>query len=387
MSHFTVLVVGDNTEEQLAPFHEFECTGDDNKYVQNIDQTDEARKEYESYTKLRYQDPEGNLHNPYQDQFYREFTEEELKKHGNFNGKGPLGMGGGSGISWTSQDWNDGLGYRSKVHFLPEGWKEVRVNANTVESFRDFVEGYYGHKPLLHGETPDLKEEHKYGWTQLDEKGEAVKVIDRTNPNKHWDWYKVGGRWNGFFKLKAGASGAVGEPGLNRMDPDYEEPEEDRADLCMKGDIDIEGMKDEAGAKAAEQYDLFASVTEGCPAHLSWKEVQDRNRTGGMDEGLPAVDWGAARKEYGEQPAIKALRDSKDRDARWFDADDFLCTREKYIERARKGAFSTFAVVKDGQWYERGEMGWWGAVHDEKDEDQWLEQFSDLIDSLPDSTL
>ncbi len=29
MSHFTVLVVGDNVEEQLAPFHEFECTGEE----------------------------------------------------------------------------------------------------------------------------------------------------------------------------------------------------------------------------------------------------------------------------------------------------------------------------------------------------------------------
>jgi hypothetical protein len=24
----------------------------------------------------------------------------------------------------------------------------------------------------------------------------------------------------------------------------------------------------------------------------------------------------------------------------------------------------TFAVVKDGRWYERGEMGWWDAVAD-----------------------
>ena len=34
MSHYSVLVIGENVEEQLAPFHEFECTGDDNEYVQ-----------------------------------------------------------------------------------------------------------------------------------------------------------------------------------------------------------------------------------------------------------------------------------------------------------------------------------------------------------------
>lgn len=35
MSHFTVLVIGPNYEEQLAPYHEFECTGCDDEYVQD----------------------------------------------------------------------------------------------------------------------------------------------------------------------------------------------------------------------------------------------------------------------------------------------------------------------------------------------------------------
>jgi hypothetical protein len=30
MSHFSVMVIGENVEEQLAPYHEFECTGVDN---------------------------------------------------------------------------------------------------------------------------------------------------------------------------------------------------------------------------------------------------------------------------------------------------------------------------------------------------------------------
>lgn len=47
----------------------------------------------------------------------------------------------------------------------------------------------------------------------------------------------------------------------------------------------------------------------------------------------------------------------------------------------------TFAILKDGNWYERGEMGWWGVVHDEKDEKKWDEEFSKLIADLPDDTL
>jgi hypothetical protein len=43
MSHFTVLVVGDDYEQALAPFHEFECTGLNDEYVQDMDITDKVR--------------------------------------------------------------------------------------------------------------------------------------------------------------------------------------------------------------------------------------------------------------------------------------------------------------------------------------------------------
>jgi hypothetical protein len=42
MSHFAVTVIGEEPEKQLAPYHEFECTGVDNEYVQSIDE--EARE-------------------------------------------------------------------------------------------------------------------------------------------------------------------------------------------------------------------------------------------------------------------------------------------------------------------------------------------------------
>jgi len=47
----------------------------------------------------------------------------------------------------------------------------------------------------------------------------------------------------------------------------------------------------------------------------------------------------------------------------------------------------TFAVVKDGVWYERGEMGWWAIVSNEKDEDEWKNKIQKLLESLPDDTL
>ena len=51
MSHFVVYVLGEDVETQLAPYHEFECTGDDNQYVQQIDNTAEMHRDFEKYGK------------------------------------------------------------------------------------------------------------------------------------------------------------------------------------------------------------------------------------------------------------------------------------------------------------------------------------------------
>ena len=63
MTHFTVLVVGPNPEQQLAPFHEFECTGKNDQYVQNVDVTEELRGEFASSTENCLRAPDGTLHN------------------------------------------------------------------------------------------------------------------------------------------------------------------------------------------------------------------------------------------------------------------------------------------------------------------------------------
>ena len=60
-------------------------------------------------------------------------------------------------------------------------------------------------------------------------------------------------------------------------------------------------------------------------------------------------------------------------------------TREQFLKR--RAAVGTFAVLKDGKWYEKGEMGWWGCVSNEKDVDEWNDQFDKLISELPDETL
>jgi hypothetical protein len=384
MSHFSVLVIGPEPEKQLAPYHEFECTGTDDEFVKDIDITEEAREQFAKDETTYYQDSEGNLHLRFIDgkwdqKFWRNPTPEEaegLKLKDRLDSYGKM-----NGIEWTATDWKDGEGYRAKFKFLPEGWKEVEAKTSLKESFAEFVEGYYGTNIVPFGQAPDLQDKHKYGYVLVDEAGDVIKVVDRTNPEKEWDWFQIGGRWNGFFKLKPTASGVLGRAGLQTMDRDYKPPALGRADVCRKGDIDIDGMRDESGETAAKQYDKYTALTAGCPTPLTWQQLQAKHTKDGE------VDCKTARDEYHEQPVVKALNADSDREAIWWELDDFQCSREEYIEHARAKAIRTFAIVKDSLWYERGSMGWWGCVSDEKDENEWTKQFSDLVDSLPDDTL
>jgi hypothetical protein len=48
--------------------------------------------------------------------------------------------------------------------------------------------------------------------------------------------------------------------------------------------------------------------------------------------------------------------------------------------------FSCFAILTpEGEWIERGSMGWWGCVSDEKDPDAWKGQVRVVLDRYRDS--
>jgi hypothetical protein len=371
MSHFTVLVVGD-VEHNLAPFHEFECTGRNDEFVVNVDQLDEAKQEYAKGTIRRLRDPEGGLHDPYEDRFYRDPTPEETAKIGIV-----AGTGCGNGMSWTSKDWGDGKGYSTKVHSAPEGWEDVEVPRSEVMTLREFIEYWYERPLLGFTQTPDLEGEHKYGWYQVDVDGNVDALIDRTNPNRKWDWYQIGGRWSGFLKLKPGAAGSDGERSWTNRD----EPNKvGWVDSARKGDIDFAGMRDEAGAKAAERWGVARQDRGGAgETWTPWKEcflAAERDHAKAKDaywSQAPVAAMSEGLKARGEFP--------------WGDMDEYLLSREAYVQKARDGAISTFAFCQDRKWVERGQMGWWACVSDEKDTSDWGREFAAHLDALPDDAL
>jgi len=194
MSHFSVMVIGDDVEKQMAPYHEFECTGTDDEYVVDKDTTEETTRDYleDTRTMMRHRET-SELKKAYDNMFYREPTAEEEK--GSIGGL--CGTGCGNGISWSSRDWDDGKGYRAKVHHVPEEWEEIEIPFKELMSFTDYVVEYH-EMPLLHpGE--ERGEEHKFNYAATDENGVVVKTVTRTNPNAKWDYWQEGGRASGRF--------------------------------------------------------------------------------------------------------------------------------------------------------------------------------------------
>lgn len=290
MSHFTVLVIGPKTEDELEaallPFHEFECTGVE-AHIQEIDITEEALAEYEANT-----DESGN--------------------------EGPT---------------------------------------KAQQSFAEFVGDYYGKKLVPFGQEPNISDDHKYGYAMTDESGNVTKVVRRTNPNKHWDWYTIGGRWADMFILKNGKT----------------------SDSAKQSDLDIEAMAQQKADKAIKRLSQWTDATKDHPPFEKWESV--RNRLSSIDD---------ARDFYNSQPAIKSLNDA----GFWSSAshEEFVgVSLDQVVNKAKKSVLTPFAIVKieDGtpKWYERGSMGWWGMVSDEKSSDAWQEQVNALFEGLPVDTV
>lgn len=183
--HYSLLVITNSfptdeiLTEILQPYHEFECTGIEDEYVQDVDITDEARKEFANATTRMIRMPDGQLIDRYDDQFYRDLTDEEKTK------LTPIYL-----LGRTSKDWGDGQGYRAKVHFIPEGATEEEVPTSSLKTELEFITYWYGYSACT---TPP---QSGYRYVLIDDDNNVVKVIDRTNPNSKWDWWVVGGRWS-----------------------------------------------------------------------------------------------------------------------------------------------------------------------------------------------
>jgi hypothetical protein len=98
------------------------------------------------------------------------------------------------------------------------------------------------------------------------------------------------------------------------------------------------------------------------------------------------MDINLARTVYWGQEAIKRLKATGDERFQWeIDQDIFKMSEHEYAGKVAAQSIRTYAIVKDGRWYAKGEMGWFGCSHDEKDD--WPNTYKQLLDSTGDDEL
>ena len=315
MSHFTVLVIGEDVDGQLARFEE-NTQNLPEEWLEFKDQEEENRAQYENESMEVLVLSNGDWAYTWDDKFLipnRDFLAEKQYLY-------PAGS-----------------------HKAEKPYKEL------FSDYEDFLTEY-------HGLEKDEKM-NKYGYW--------------TNPQAHWDWYSVGGRWSGYFKLKPGARGMLGRPGV------FDNvPKAGYVDSCYVRDLDYVGMQQDAIKDANETYDKIESVTKG-RILPSWTETLERHGEGNIQ---------AAREEYHSNPLHGELREVGIET--WGGLRETFCaSRAEYLAKMANSTLVTFAVVKDGKWYEKGEMGWFGMSHNEKEEGAWETEFWNLLKSLSENTL
>lgn len=311
MSHFTVIVIGENIDEQLAPYAEQDF---EDQYGVFEDTEDSNMKEYLEESVEIIQLSNGTLHNKYEDIFR----------------------------------YYDNKSMESKYRYPEDATIRQGKYTELYSTFEEFMEQWHGYQ------TRD-EVKNRYGYW--------------SNPNAKWDWYTVGGRWSGFFKLKEGAIGELGSPGVFDNTP-----KAGYVDSCLIKDIDFTAMQHDALIEANQFYDQLESVLKGRELP-SWNIIREKH----------GEDITAAREEYNSLEVVKDL--NKANIWAWGDLkESFGPNRQAYCDRQVAAVMVPFAVVKNGQWYEKGKMGWWAITHNEMKQEDWNKEFWKLLKNLPEDT-
>ena len=341
MSHFTVLVVGNHPETQLLPYQE----DAPQEYLVFVDKEEEYLQEYNTGTVKMVKDSTGKL----------------VYSH-KINGK-----------------------------IAPEEIKEIPFKKH-FSTFEEYMSEW-------HDMTDRNKDTNKYGYY--------------TNPNARWDWFEIGGRWDGFFKIKATNSVLLEDSKLETLEltqkeflyiselyylqdsrltseldkypkrkqileavkkaapPEYEGGHTQAQ--CVKANIDFEWMEQLAIEQAKQQYTAAMEIFGDSPPNKSWEECYNQDPT-------------TAKEKYWGQERCKKWQAAETSKFGWSTTPDkYLMDRPNFLEKAKNQTATTFAIVKDGQWIEKGNMGWFGMVSNESE--TWTETFHRILREIPDETL
>lgn len=187
-----------------------------------------------------------------------------------------------------------------------------------------------------------------YGGTVVGE-----RVTRKTNPNAKWDWWQVGGRYSNRLAVRGEEcdSAMVAELDWDAMRRSVTETRRRWVAECEKesglhGDELERGIREKTEGNAA-----WMALTEPKPRgheYLQWL----------ADNGYPL---GAKAANCFELPPLKPEQ-----------------SLTEWVESPP--ALSAFAYVKDGEWHQKGRMGWWAIVTDEQE--GYEQEFQEMLQLL-----
>lgn len=257
--------------------------------------------------------------------------------------------------------YRNGVGYQTRDEYIAyeiadrerdARWAERLGEHPTWETVATLYNERYGHGKQLatEGDASDSETLH-----YDPETGRAYTMSTR-NPEAMWDYWRIGGRWGGYFLVGQNGPGLITSP----RGWDSPEPEADgkqRADGGPKRLLDFEAMRAEAEAKANAEYDKWDAACTGTPHADSWAHFYGLVEVG-------EIDRDEARRRYNAQPRIKA---AKAAGLGGWDCpvEQFMSGREEYVAEMRRAAVPGYALVTlDEEWVAPGRMGWFGMSSD-----------------------
>lgn len=287
MSHYAVLVIGDDVEGQLAKFDE-------------------------------------NLEMPR----YVEYTKAEL----------------------IEKERQDILEYKKNYYDVyiadPEKYEsECKAEAHIKYVKEEFIKKLTWTDEELYAEATR--------WYEPEQIGPDGEVYSTRNPQSKWDWYQTGGRYAGRLYLKEGVE-KLESPNFSwGWDADTKSriEKEPRVDIARVKDIDWSKIH-----MSQDEYDEAIRFWE-----MKVEGAEPQN-----DEEVERIKWDWYKPEY---------------------YSDKYKTKEMYAKCM--SSFTTWAIIKDGVWYEKGKMGWWGTSDETHDEGvTWeLNMFDKFVKDLPEDTM
>jgi len=166
---------------------------------------------------------------------------------------------------------------------------------------------------------------------KIDSKGNALSTY---NPKSKWDWYSIGGRWQGLLKLKPQLKYPDRVLKGKKSFMDNDEYKEGYCDQACFVDIDWKAIKKEQKDRLLETWKKTTTICESPDKH----------------------------EEYEVKYHKHIIEQYK--------------TQKNYLKEHTVG-FKTYSVITDdGEWHSPGDMGWWGCSSESENEKlEWDKSF------------